>query len=140
MALEQRRNDIRDLIMVPGEKVNIDMLMDVLGNGLSLIIMVSILTFWTDDVFYKWTPTLNLYKLLSRAWMELKTITPAKSLIITCTHFDFNWISSDSILFTLESGEISSVDITGLDEEMKNHKKLHSILMSIVRRSKWIKM
>lgn len=51
MALEQRRNDIRDLIMVPGEKVNIDMLMDVLGNGLSLIIMVSILTFWTDDVF-----------------------------------------------------------------------------------------
>ena len=33
MALEQRRNDIRDLIMVPGEKVNIDMLMDVLGNG-----------------------------------------------------------------------------------------------------------
>lgn len=30
MALEQRRNDIRDLIMVPGEKVNIDMLMDVL--------------------------------------------------------------------------------------------------------------
>jgi len=53
MALEQRRNDIRDLIMVPGEKVNIDMLMDVLGNGLSLIIMVSILTFWTDDVFYK---------------------------------------------------------------------------------------
>ena len=52
MALEQRRNDIRDLIMVPGEKVNIDMLMDVLGNGLSLIIMVSILTFWTDDVFF----------------------------------------------------------------------------------------
>ena len=51
MALEQRRNDIRDLIMVPGEKVNIDMLMDVLGNGLSLIIMVSMLTFWTDDVF-----------------------------------------------------------------------------------------
>ena len=51
MALEQHRNDIRDLIMVPGEKVNIDMLMDVLGNGLSLIIMVSILTFWTDDVF-----------------------------------------------------------------------------------------
>lgn len=33
MALEQRRNDIRDLIMVPGEKVNIDMLMDVLGTG-----------------------------------------------------------------------------------------------------------
>ena len=33
MALEQRRNDIRDLIMVTGEKVNIDMLMDVLGNG-----------------------------------------------------------------------------------------------------------
>ena len=30
MALEQRRNDIRDLIMVPGEKVNIDMPMDVL--------------------------------------------------------------------------------------------------------------
>ena len=54
MALEQRRNDIRDLIMVPGEKVNIDMLMDVLGNGsfvFSPIIMVSILTLWTDDVF-----------------------------------------------------------------------------------------
>ena len=49
MALEQRRNDIRDLIMVPGEKVNIDMLMDVLGNGSfvsSPIIMVSILTLW----------------------------------------------------------------------------------------------
>ena len=56
MALEQRRNDIRDLIMVPGEKVNIDMLMDVLGNGLSLIIMVSILTFWTDDVFLQMNP------------------------------------------------------------------------------------
>lgn len=55
MALEQRRNDIRDLIMVPGEKVNIDMLMDVLGNGsfvFSPIIMVSILTLWTDDVFF----------------------------------------------------------------------------------------
>ena len=54
MALEQRRNDIRDLIMVPGEKVNIDMLMDVLGNGSFIpIIMVSALTWWTRDVFYK---------------------------------------------------------------------------------------
>ena len=53
MALEQRRNDIRDLIMVPGEKVNIDMLMDVLGNGFlfSSIDLVFIFTLWSYDEF-----------------------------------------------------------------------------------------
>ena len=29
---QKRRNELRDLISVPGEKVNIDMLMDVLGT------------------------------------------------------------------------------------------------------------